>query len=474
MAIKALATHDHPIENQNLSGGMVSNSSDSLLPESVASLSINFHYDVLGKAIQRSGTTKLGDTVNSNQTCTGLHQYISSDGATNRLIACFSNSVYSYNGTAWANIDTTSTSAKIRFANFLNRAYRVGGGDSTESGIGTGSFDGTNCSGAPTGKFIAAYKQRLYIAGNSTYPDRLFFSTIASSSGTITWNQTSQYLDVNPEDGNNITALSKTSNLLLIWKERAMYRWNGTSTDAELLVDIGTTSQESVAQVKGLTFFFNPNGIYITNGGYPTEISRPIYDWIKNMSASYYDDVSGFGDEDHYYCSIGNVTKDGRTFTNVWLVYTISSQNWHVYTFADSFRFMTKYITTSNSVTYAGGDTSGDVQTLFSGNTDNGTSITYEYETRDEEWGNRASTKNVSDIAVFTDQGFGGIVSIAEENNHFQPVGEITDTVTILKSINKRGRYLKLKIEGINASTPVHLNGYSYLKVDDLGVITNN
>lgn len=460
-------------EHKNLSGGMLSNVADSVMPDGSASLSVNFHYDVLGMAIQRSGTTVLGATVASNTTCSGLFQYIDSAGSTNRLFAKFGTTTYVYNGTTWTSLGESLSSAKCRFAQFLNLAFRVGGGSTTVSSTGAG-FGSTNCSGAPSGKFIMPYKQRLYIAGDTTYPDRLFFSSIASSTSTITWNQTTQYLDVNPEDGNNITGLAKVSNLLLIFKERAMYRWNGTSTDPDIVVDIGTTSQESIAQVKGTVYFFNPSGIFATNGGYPMEISRPIYNWIQGMSASYYTEVSGFGDEDHYYCNIGTTTVNGRTFTNTWLVYTISSQNWHVYTFADSFRFMTRYINSSSAVTYVGGDTGGDVQTLFSGNTDNTAPIVYEYEAKDEDWGSNASTKCITELAVFMKQGLGGTVSISEDGKPYESVGKINNAVSIIKGINKRGHSLRVKIFGSNKSTPVKLEGYAFLKGENLGILTKN
>lgn len=463
-------TNLQPISVRDLSGGMVSNVSSILLPDNACPLSVNFNYDFLGSAKQRNGTTLLGSTVSSG-TCTGLGQFINGAGTINRLIAVFGNTMWAYDGSNWTNVGTTAV-GKTRFASLGDYIYKVGVGGTTQSwnGVG-GTFSNTNLTGAPNGEVIMAYKQRLYIAGDITYPDRLYFSDILSLTKTLSWDNSVNYLDINPDDSDNISALAKISNLLLIFKERAMYRWNGSSTDAEIVVDIGTTSQESVAQCKGMVFFFNPQGIFATDGGYPVEISRPVYDWIKNMSASRYHDVGAFCDDDHYYCSIGNVTKDGRTFNNVWLCYTVSSKNWFVHSFYNDFRVMSKYIKSDNSVTYVGGDTAGAVQTLFSGTTDNNNPIYWEYETKDIEMGSRANVKALQDIAIFMSSGLGGTVAITSEGKSYNSVGRISDNVTYLHDVGQQGRYMRLKVYGSNRFAPVVFDGFELLETQNLGPV---
>lgn len=453
----------NPFLQEDLSGGMMSNVSDHLLPNNTAKLSVNLNYDVIGEATQRNGTTQLGNTLAG--ICKGLFQFINSDGTLNRLVSVFSNTVYYFNGTSWVTTENVATSEKVRFTSFLNLIFRVGGGDTTKTWNGNaGSGWGlVNVSGAPIGKFIETFKDRMYISGNSTYPDRLYFSSISSTSGTITWTTSTDFLDVNPEDGNNITGLKKISNLLLIFKERTMYRWNGSSTDAEVVVDIGTPSQESIASAKGMVFFFNPQGIYVTNGGYPTELSRPVANFIKGMSASFYTEVAGFCDDDHYYCSIGNSTVNGITFSNVWLCYTISTQTWYAYSFADSFRFLRSYVDTIGTVNYVGGDTDGMVQYIFDGTTDNGTPINYEYQTKEWSFVSPNCVTQISKMGVMVENGVGSQWMYNSDKQGFKTLGEVKDRSTILKGLNIKGNQIAFKLAGSNRYTPIKFTGYEFI-----------
>ena len=459
-----------PAALRDLSGGMVSFASDVLIPDNAAKFSMNFHFDVVGKATQRDGTTLLGDVVSSTHDCQGLFQHIA--GGTNRLLSVFNGVVYAYNGTTWSSTNTVSSaSAKVRFADFIGYAFQVGGGSSPASWDG-GSWGSTNLSGAPTTTLLAPYKDRLYLAGNSTYPDRVFFSSIVSLSNTITWNQNTQYFDVNPDDHGNITALAVTSNVLLILKRHATYRWNGSGL-FQLEGDAGTTSQESVALSPrgGLAFFFNENGVYMTNGGYNMEVSRPIYDWVKAVDPTYYESVAGFCDADHYYCSVGDITKDGRTFSNVWFVYTLSSKNWGIYSFADSFRVLTRRQAADGTITYVGGDTDGAVQTLFSGTTDNGAAIAYEHRSKRFEFGSRATTKEIKRMATFTEPAVGATFSIDADGRGFKTVGQAKNPVSFIDSVNVGGRGLTFKMMGTNKGTPVVYEGFELIDWENDGYV---
>lgn len=465
-----------PISIEDLSGGMISNVHDSLLPPNVAKLSVNLHYDTIGKATQRNGTTILGTTVSSGNTCRGLASFTNSTETKNRAVAVFNQTVYGYDGSAWASIGAVASTAKVRFASFLDLVFRVGGGSATMTWDGTipGAFGATNVASAPSGTVIETFKERVYVAGDTSAPDRLYFSSIVSSGLTITWTTATDYIDINPEDGDHITALKKTSNLLLIFKTNAMYRFNGSAVDADVVVGVGTTSQESVAEIQGMVFFFSPLGIFMTNGGYPVEVSRPIDDWIRAISPSFYSEVAGFGDSDHYYCSVGNVTINGRSFTNVWLVYTLSSKNWCVYSFQDSFRNLVRYRDSSSAISYIGGDTGGRVQTVLSGTTDNGTAIFWEYRHKEMTFGSRATTNTVVEISTFITNGKGTTLSLSADGGPAVPVGEIRNTVDIHKSIDKTGHFFQVVFSGANKNTPVVLNGFEYTKVVNQGYVTRN
>lgn len=473
----------NPLAVDDLSGGMASNVDDDLLDNNTASYSVNLNYDLLGKATQRNGTVILGAAVSTNNPGQGIAQFITSNQLTNRLVAAFNGNNYAYDGAAWSNIGGGMTSAAVRYESFTpaNRLFRVGGGVATQSWGGSGSFDGTLSGGAPIGKYIKAYKQRLYIAGDSNYPNRLWFSTIASITGNIMWDtsgSSTQYIDFTGGQANDIiTGLGKISNLLIVFLNNTIFRYNGSSTDPEIVVDIGCSSQESIAQGKGWLFFFNPLGIFRTRGGYPEEISRSIMDWIQNMNSTNYANVSGFCDDNHYYCNIGNVTfsndivRGNRTFNNVWLVFTISSQTWAVYSFFNNFNALTTYKTTAGAITYVGADSVGNVQTIFSGNTDNGKPIVWEYQSRQYNFGSYLTTNTIIDMGWLVDNGTGAQTMIAPDRGKFIPTGEITGMTTFQKSMNIIGKAFAFRIEGSNSAMPVIFNGFEVYNAISQGYV---
>lgn len=176
------------------------------------------------------------------------------------------------------------------------------------------------------------------------------------------------------------------------------------------------------------------------------------------MSPANYSSVSGYCDQDHYYCNIGNVTKDGRTYTNVWIVYTISSQVLAVYSLGANFKAMTKYVTTSGAVTYVGGETAL-VHTLMSGNTDNGTPITWEWESKELEFDSRGTNKSISKIAAYMASGGGGVLQMRRDDGSFYTVGECSKDINIFKTENFNFNVTRLKMSGTNTATPIALHG---------------
>mgnify|MGYP001579045130 CR=1 FL=1 len=407
-------------------GGMVTEASDFRTPDNAMRLIQNMDTDVVGALRVRKGNTAIGNQVQDNKNCLGLYNFRDSGtGSNNRQITAFNNSgdtnatlYYNASGTWTVITGATSftASAKFRFATFTDLVFIVNSKfdePKTWDGDSAATLGTTQLSSAPAGQFISVFKSRVYIASTSTRPDRVFFSSIISSTGNITWTST-DYLDVNPSDGQNITGLANNGTLLLIFKDRAMYRWNGGATDPDLVVDVGCSSQESIANRNGKTYFFNPYGIYVTTGGFPQLISKEIQRWVDAIAGTYYSSVAGACDDDHYYCSIGDVTVDGVLFSNVVLTYEISSETWTVRTYPEQVRLFANYIESDNTANIMIGNDDGDVQRLNYGSTDDGVVIPYRIRTKrlDFTGGSFAFEKMFSEVWIFGSQLVGATVSV--------------------------------------------------------------
>ena len=461
---------------RDLSGGVISNVADIKSPPNVSREAINFHFDKIGRATQRGGTTKLGATVESGQTCTGLFNFINAAGTTNRLIAGFNASAYAYNGSTWSSVRSSLDGTPIRMASFADKVIMVGGGAAPAASSGGAFADDALITNMPTTTIVGSFKERVYCAGNSDNPDRLYRSTIISTAGTITWNTTTQYIDINPEDDNNLTGFAVIADYMLLFKKYSMYRFNGNSVSSQNAVQIGAPSQEAITTAKGIVFFFStsPLGIFITVGGTPQEISQPVADWLEAIPASRYASIALSSDSNHVYVSIGDVTRNGRNYTNIHIVYTISSQVWAIDSYADEFYRLARYIDTSGNVTLVGGDTDGDVQTLNSGTTDNTSPIQYEYSFHELEYDSRGTLKTVSDVALYLQNGAGAFLTVSEDGKPHRNIAQAKDNITIKKGLDIRGNYFTFKVSGQNRTTPVILDGMEVITAHTHGFIENS
>jgi hypothetical protein len=455
------------------SGGMMSSPDDSMIPDSAAKLSVNFRHHMIGQAIQRNGYSKIGGTVESGKDCDGLAWFQNAAGTRNRIVAAYNGTNYAWDGSGWSSVGAGMTAGlRVRYENFIDLVFRVGGGLGTKSWNGevASSFGTSQLTGAPAGKLILLYKSRLYIAGDSTYPDRLYRSSIPSVTGNLTWTTSTDYLDINPSDGDNITALAKTGTLMLIFKRNYIYRWNGTATDAEPVINVGTVSQESVANVNGTIYFFNPRGIFSTDGGVPVEVSRPIKDWIDAIPAANYDGMCAFSDGDRYGLFVGDVTLNGRTFTNVVIEYDTNVKCWQVHCLAHPFRCFANARTAAGTDFVAGGKES-NVETMFSGNTDDGSPITFEHETRKIDFDGLHTQKEITAGAFYL-SGCPALFEAIPDVGNRVALGTASGAITAFKGRSVKGNAISFKISGTNSSTPAVWRGFNIVSSRSLGFVT--
>jgi hypothetical protein len=239
---------------------------DSLIPDTGCTEAVNVNFDRIGAVMVRPGLTNTWGTVSATtptyNPCIGLH-----NAAGSFIIAGFKGTatavrLYVYGGEGW-NLQASNlfSTAKVRFIEFANRTMWmngttdsisfnssevfVGGNASTTGNpLNTNQFvDGGGSTDRKTASFGEVYKSRVYLAGDtgggaSNYtgkPSRLYFSSVADVSGNITWNPSVDYVDINPGDGEKISALKRYSLELVIYKPNYIYRFR-TSGLALILI----------------------------------------------------------------------------------------------------------------------------------------------------------------------------------------------------------------------------------------------
>lgn len=467
-----------PIQRKSIKVGLINEGavSQNDFPADGVTESLNFHFDTIGKMSLRPGCVALGNQLSGNTL--GLYEFRDSGSGTNNQIIQVNGTVaYYLSGSTWTSKRTgLTTGSKARFSTFLDYVFMVNGVDATAIWDGNPSNDFVttgNALSAPIGKYIANYRSRIWIAGNPDYPDRVYYSSLPSSVATpvITWNTsvtTGNWIDISPSDGENITAIHRTKTALLIFKQNHIYRiFSINSGDPDPQFDVGTWSAESVVETKNGVYFHHPTGFFRYDG-VVTEVSRPVIDIVRAITLANYTKVAGWldADGDHICWSVGNVTYNGVTYSNLVVRYSISSQVWTHYSYPTQMLVSSNYNDGSTRYVVVG-DNAGNILKADTGVTDinsSGTatpisySITHSFDNLD----GQDSTRKTVNKLFFSHTGMtGGNVSYQiPAKNDPAPIGQLKEVDTGFDSLVIQGQSFKFRLSGTSSGQPIHYEGY--------------
>lgn len=463
------------------SRGVIRTAQSSICPANSVRLALNLDSDQeAGSLVSRAGTGLVGTQAVASATCLGLHYFRDSVGSNHKLFGVFAdgvnNDIYDLT-TGTKSLEDDTLNRKTRFCTYLNSCARVNGFDAVKSWNGSawvtsgGAFDEAD---APRGSVIIEWKDRVYIAGVQATPDILYYSTVADPDArTISWTVTASdpdsagQVEVEQEDGGGgITALEKVPGYLLIFKERSMKRWDGMTTNPEDMVNVGAPSQEAVCRGRGMVFVANQEGVWVTNGGYPSKISKPIQDLWDAIPAANLASIATYCDEVATYVHVGDITLDGNTYTNVAFKFNIDSQTWDIYSYYDEFSVFAWYLVSSERVVI-GGNKNGQAIRMNVGTTDYASTeqpITYSFETQDIEFGSRLRIKELSKVASYTKNCRTGQLFLRTDSDldsDWQIVGNVTGDVTELDT-KALGHWFQFKLTGTATTGPVKILGLEF------------
>lgn len=459
------------IQYIDMSNGFICNGaiSDAKRPDNVVYESVNIDFDKIGEATTRLGQTLLGLQISDGTAMVGLYEFRDSGaGTNNQITAVNGTTLYYLSSGTWTAKRTGLTANKdADFATYLDYMFMVNGSDTTMiwDGNPSNSFLATgNALSAPIGYYIEVFKGRVWIAKSDTYPDRVWYSSLPSEDATpvITWNTsatTGDWIDISPQDGNNITGLCADKSALLVFKNNTLYRIYSTQeTEPDPKIHIGTYSGRSIVKTPQGIFFHHPTGIYRYSEGNVQEISRPVSDFIKNVTVTNYSKVCGWKDDDHIYWSIGSVTIGQKSYSNVVLRYTLSSQVWTIYETPNQIRCASDY-NDGTTLYRLVGDADGNVLKFNSGFTDNGTPISYSLvigpKTLDGLWSTR---KNISKISFLTTSPV-TTVSYRVDDEYDNVWHDLGQTDTQLKTVDIKGNKIWFRFNGSNSGQQISIKG---------------
>lgn len=467
--------------------------SDSLLPDGAIAEAINVNFDTKGAVTGRLGMATLGATIQAGYPIWGIHN--SQNGSMFAVISQGGTArVYAYpTAGAWTSSLTGGTAnTKIRFLEAAGRTVVLNFGNASNM-YSSIQFLSVNDSWVTTGdpinpqavtddiagsvqpQYGEVYKTRIYLAGGNTNGNnitnsRLWYSNAISSTGNYAWTPSTDWVDINPNDGENITGLKRYSLELLVFKPNYIYRFRTSSVDPDPLVKVGTRSNESVIEGKKGLYFHHDNGFYKYTGGYPMEISRPISDIVEAIPFAQHDDISAWKDSDHIYWSLGNLTVAGETWNKVVARYTESAELWTIYSYANEIKFGSDYNSGSALSRVVGLD-NGVVATINSGTTDLGEPIKYRVVTKWYEWEGIETRKLIKRMISVCDKAQGAILMYqTDDNREWKNIGQLTKFINEFNP-NISFHRIKFKLTGMNRNEAIVFLGVHILEGVNEGII---
>lgn len=280
----------------------------------------------------------------------------------------------------------------------------------------------------------------------------------------ISWTDGNGYIDIEPEDGGgDITAQAKVPGYLLIFKERSLKRWNGSSTYPDDLLKVGAASMEGVCVGKGAAYFFaaDGSGIYATAGSSPILISKPVQHIIDAISASYYTSVSSHSDEMDVWFSIGDITLDGLTYNNAVLKYNIGTQTWSFNAYAKEALVWSIYVDGGATYTLFGND-DGEILTIKSGTSDATIPLEFAYQTQELEFSDTVS--EIKSFVVHTRKGKSAKVLARVDDGDWKEIGSIKTNNQEIKC-SLRGTVFEFRIAGNSISGELEIGGITFTEI---------
>jgi len=458
---------------------------DTVTPENSVQLAINMNFDRVGSMTTRPGVSSLYTSRAGSITSFGT---LNIQGGVKKLYSQVGTDISIWTGSIWSSVKTNTVTTKVRYSQFLNHIYAVNGTDALQASNG-GAFSAVAnfvpATTMPAGDYIqAGFDGRIWIASKAN--DALYYSDIVQftppATYSITYTAANFIQNLSPQDGQSITGLFRVPRALLVFKQDEIFRvYSASNVDPFPAYNVGTYSQESIVQAKDGLYFHHSSGFYKFNyDGQPTEISRRVIDFVKSIPRANYENVVGIYDGfDAVKWSVGSVTVEGVTYANCQMRYTISTQVWTVYDYADIGIMSLIRFDNGTTIDQVIGTSTGVVGKLDSGTTDLGAPIYYEVIDRWRSYTEMYShSKSLSGLMVLNENAEGASLQYQTQKalpNVWTPLDTVDDNyASLFPNANTNDfNASRLRLSGNTVGTPVVVHGFEILTVQDKGYDKN-
>lgn len=307
---------------------------------------------------------------------------------------------------------------------------------------------------APTGDFIELHYDRLWIAGNTTNPDRLYFSTAGVNGADIhDWtaptdeaeaNMHGGFIDVRSYDGSKIIGLKVVFNSLIIFKNKCAFKLFGSSPSNYQLVQLfssnGAIADKSICVGNNGAFFLNKDGIYFYDGTNVNLISQKVKNTIASMNLNYASKAVGIFANNKYYIAFPTGTS---TTNNCLIEYNVDTKSFMKHDIGN----IQDILEFNNKIYISDG---ANLRILFEGTT----TLPALWETPYLDF-DKKNNRKLSNYIYFRGKGNGTVrfTCITERKSKTLDVALDGTEKLYRKKLKNKGRMMKLKIENVSNSS---------------------
>jgi len=202
---------------------------------------------------------------------------------------------------------------------------------------------------------LKRHKARLFAAGASDFPYRIYYSSLSNG---IDWSSSGGTIDLPSYE--RIMKLEVLSDVLYLFTKTSIYALHGSTPNEFSILKtrstVGTHATKSVALGNKLIIFLNKSGVFAFDGDTSTNISETIQPNIDSISSTNINDAASIYDNrGKYWLSYTSTT---GSFNDTILIYDTVIKQW----------YQLDDINLDSLFKAEGGNDKGE---LFAGNSDN-------------------------------------------------------------------------------------------------------
>lgn len=292
------------LDISDFKGGLNTRDSKHRIGDNEAVVLLNLISIKGGGLEKRKGTSKYNSSViSSDKTVHSLYRFYKSAISYRKMLVVCDSTLYVGDDGAgtFASVGSLSVSDPCFFATWGDVCYMFNGTIKKQ-------YDGTTLSdiggSPPAGKYVVFRKDRLYVAGVSGAPNRLYF---CETGDATTWNTGSNYIDVRSNDGDKITGILPIGDNLVVYKNNSIWLLTGTSASDFFLTEVvagkGCMAPKSLVADKSIHYFLHRVGVYAFNGSEAVKISGKIDPEIDGIAPNYFENAAAIIYKERYWLS---------------------------------------------------------------------------------------------------------------------------------------------------------------------------